>query len=124
MCGIARREENEMTLDGLSRAERQAQTRERLIDVARQQFLKHGYAATSLDKVAIEAGFSKGAVYSNFAGKEELCMAVLDEIHAEQTEAVDDAFRAPGSLEGKVKALSTWAHNGVGTPRWTAMEVD
>src|SRR5690625_316003 len=124
MCGIARREENEMTLDGLSRAERQAQTRERLIDVARQQFLKHGYAATSLDKVAIEAGFSKGAVYSNVAGKAELCMAVLDEIHAEQTEAVVDAFSGPGSLEDKFKAFSTWAQTGLGNPRWTALEVE
>ena len=55
----------------VSRAERQAQTRERLIAVAREMFLTDGYAATSLDKVALQAGFSKGAVYSNFAGKEK-----------------------------------------------------
>ena len=57
-----------------SRAERQAQTREKLIAVARQLFIADGYAATTLDKVAEAAGFSKGAVYSNFSGKEELCM--------------------------------------------------
>ena len=44
----------------VSRAERQAQTRESLIVVAREMFLTDGYAATSLDKVALKAGFSDG----------------------------------------------------------------
>jgi AcrR family transcriptional regulator len=39
-------------------------------------FLRDGYAATSLEKVADEAGYSKGAVYSNFWNKDELCLAV------------------------------------------------
>ncbi|MDN5852536.1 MAG: TetR/AcrR family transcriptional regulator, partial [Actinomycetia bacterium] len=63
-----------------TRAERQAQTREALISVARELFLRDGFAATSLDRVAVEAGFSKGAVYSNFSGKEELGLAVLDDL--------------------------------------------
>ena len=57
------------TKAALTRAERQAQTRVKLIDVARSMFLEDGYGATSLDRVALEAGFSKGAVYSNFQGK-------------------------------------------------------
>lgn len=115
-----------MTLDStkLSRTQRQAQTRERLIEVARELFLRDGYAATSLDKVAVEAGFSKGAVYSNFEGKEELCMAVLDGIHAEQTEGVIEAFSGSGNLEDKFEAFSAWAQTGLGNPRWTALEVE
>ena len=42
----------------------------------------------------MRAGFSKGAVYSNFAGKEQLCMAVLDSIHEEQIEGVVDGVLA------------------------------
>lgn len=115
-----------MTIDrsGMTRAERQAQTRERLIEVARELFLRDGYASTSLEKVAVEAGFSKGAVYSNFANKEELCMTVLDAIHAEQTESVIEAFSGPASLEDKLKAFSTWAQSDLGNPRWTALEVE
>jgi len=60
----------------VSRAGRQAQTREALIRTAHELFLSDGYQVTSLDRVALEAGFSKEAVYSNFAGKEELCLAV------------------------------------------------
>ncbi|WP_456697005.1 TetR/AcrR family transcriptional regulator [Aeromicrobium sp. P5_D10] len=107
-----------------TRAERQAQTRQSLIAVARDMFLTDGYAATSLDKVAVKAGFSKGAVYSNFAGKEELCMAVLDSIHAEQIDGVVSAFSQDTDLDGQIEAFVSWAREGLGQPRWTALEVE
>lgn len=108
----------------VSRAERQAQTRESLISVAREMFLADGYGATSLDKVALRAGFSKGAVYSNFAGKEELCMAVLDSIHEEQIAGVVAAFTQDTDLDGRIEAFAAWARDGLGQPRWTALEVE
>ena len=104
------------------RAERQAETRRRLVDVAREMFLADGYAATSLDKVAEQAGFSKGAVYSNFSGKEELCMAVLDSIHAEQAERVSEVFSGPGDLDARIDRFADWAREGIGQPRWAALE--
>lgn len=104
------------------RAERQAQTRQRLVEVARDMFLHEGYAATSLDKVAERAGFSKGAVYSNFAGKEELCVAVLDSIHAEQVAAVAEVFAGPGDLDARIDQFAEWAREGIGQPLWVALE--
>lgn len=109
---------------GTSRAERQARTRETLIATARAMFLSDGYAATSLDRVALQAGYSKGAVYSNFAGKEELCMAVLDSIHAEQIEGVLSAFTKDTDLDGRIEAFVDWARVGLGRPKWTALEVE
>ena len=115
-----------MTIAGarVSRAERQAQTREKLIETARRLFLSDGYVATSLEKVAAEAGFSKGAVYSNFAGKEELCLAVLDSVHAEQAEGVFEAFTSQSDLASRIEAFVAWARRGVGNPRYTALEVE
>lgn len=107
-----------------TRAERQAQTRERLIDVARELFLNDGYASTSLDKVAVAAGFSKGAVYSNFSGKEELCMDVLDSIRAEQVDGVLAAFTVDADLDGRIDAFADWAREKLGQPKWTALEVE
>nr|WP_255670469.1 TetR/AcrR family transcriptional regulator [Aeromicrobium wangtongii] len=95
-----------------------------MIAVAREMFLADGYNATSLDKVALRAGFSKGAVYSNFAGKEELCMAVLDSIHEEQIIGVVRAFTQDTDLDGRIEAFSAWAREGLGQPRWTALEVE
>jgi AcrR family transcriptional regulator len=63
----------------LTREEKKAQTRERLLDAASKVFARKGFAATSLDEVAEEAGVTKGAVYSNFSSKEDLVRAVLDE---------------------------------------------
>jgi len=108
----------------VSRAERQRQTRERLIEVAEQMFLAVGYAGTSLDKVAVEAGFSKGAVYSNFAGKEELCLAVLDTIHAQKIRRVLDLFSEDVPIESRLKNFLEWSRSGLGEPQWTALEVE
>jgi AcrR family transcriptional regulator len=62
----------------LSRAEQRDQTRARLLDAAEKVFVEHGFHAASVDQVAEEAGYSKGAVYSNFENKDELFLAVLE----------------------------------------------
>jgi AcrR family transcriptional regulator len=49
-----------------------------LLDAAERVFARRGYRGASLDEIAEEAGFSKGAVYSNFASKEDLFLALLD----------------------------------------------
>jgi AcrR family transcriptional regulator len=61
-----------------TRADRRNQTRAELVAVAARRFSADGYHATSLDAVADEAGFTKGAVYSNFASKEDLFFAVYE----------------------------------------------
>ena len=65
--------------DPLSRRDRQRQTREALIFAARGVFAEDGYHAASLERIARVAGFSKGAVYSNFDGKPALFLAVMDQ---------------------------------------------
>jgi AcrR family transcriptional regulator len=62
----------------LTRAEQREQTRSRLLDAAERVFVERGFHATSVDEVAESAGYSKGAVYSNFENKDELFLAVLD----------------------------------------------
>ncbi|MBT2483479.1 MULTISPECIES: TetR/AcrR family transcriptional regulator [unclassified Microbacterium] len=62
-----------------TRAERQRETREALVIAARESFARDGYHAASLEGIAADAGFSKGAVYSNFEGKAALFLAVMDD---------------------------------------------
>ena len=59
-----------------TREERKARTRRDLINAAERLFVRDGFHATSVDLVADEAGYTKGAVYSNFDSKEELFLAV------------------------------------------------
>jgi AcrR family transcriptional regulator len=62
-----------------TRAERQEQTRGELIAAAAKVFARRGYLGASVEEIAEEAGYSHGAVYSNFEGKAELFVAVFEE---------------------------------------------
>lgn len=61
----------------LTRTEQQAVTRERLLKAAEEVISRHGYGGASVDLIAAEAGFSKGAVYSNFDSKEAVFLELL-----------------------------------------------
>lgn len=63
----------------LSREESQARTRTELLAAAARVFARSGYHGASVAEIAEEAGYSHGAVYSNFAGKEELFLALYEE---------------------------------------------
>ena len=52
--------------------EKRKRSRAKLLEAAFQVFVKRGYEGASLERVADVLGFSKGAVYSNFASKDEL----------------------------------------------------
>jgi AcrR family transcriptional regulator len=108
----------------LTRAESQQRTRDKLLATAKAAFLRDGYAATSLDKIAEMAGFSKGAVYSNFKNKDELCLLVLDVIRNERAAALGQAIAGQSSLEDRLAAFQKWAEKNIGDRAWTALEVE
>ena len=108
----------------MTRAESQARTRETLVATATELFLRVGYAATSLEKVADEAGYSKGAVYSNFRNKDELCLAVVDAIRADQAHRMAAALEGATSLETMLQAFQRWADETIGDVAWTVFEVE
>jgi AcrR family transcriptional regulator len=66
------------------REERKAQTRARLLDAAARVFARRGFDGATLDEVAAEAGFTKGAVYSHFGSKEKLLLALSEDQRAAQ----------------------------------------
>jgi AcrR family transcriptional regulator len=70
-----------------NRAEKKAQTRADIVVAARRVFLQRGFHPASLDEIAEEAGYTKGAVYSNFSGKDDLFLAVLDEHYTQRADA-------------------------------------
>jgi AcrR family transcriptional regulator len=68
----------------LTRKERQAHTRACLLDAAGKVFSRRGLQDASVDEIAEQAGFTKGAVYANFESKEQLFLQMLDEKFAER----------------------------------------
>jgi AcrR family transcriptional regulator len=74
----------------LTREQSKANTRERLLDAARTVFAGSGYHGASVELIASEAGFSTGALYSNFDGKEDLFLALMEreiDAHAREISA-------------------------------------
>jgi AcrR family transcriptional regulator len=106
-----------------TRVETQAETRAQLVKTARRLFFDDGYRPTSLEKVADAAGYSKGAVYSNFRNKDELCTAVLDEVRAERLGEVLDIVAKP-DMPARIDAIRDWAQRVIGDPGWTTLEVE
>lgn len=60
-----------------TQAERRAATRDALLEAATRGLSHHGYGALVLEQVASEAGYTRGALYHLFNGKEELALAVV-----------------------------------------------
>ena len=83
----------------LTRAQRRQQTRARLLDAASQVFARRGFHAATVDEVAEAAGYTKGAVYSNFATKDELVLALLDRHLADQLHQVEALSAVESSEE-------------------------
>ena len=67
-----------------TREEQREETRRRVLDAAYRTFVRRGYEATSVEEIAEAAGFTRGAVYSNFRDKDDLYVTVLEERMAEK----------------------------------------
>jgi AcrR family transcriptional regulator len=93
----------------LTRRDRAAATRAALLEAARTVFLKAGYHGATVDAVAQEAGFTIGAVYSQFGGKAELFLALLEQRIAERGVQIR-ALAGPEGGAGDERALTRqWA---------------
>jgi AcrR family transcriptional regulator len=62
----------------MTREQSKANTRERLLAAARSAFASSGFHGASVDEIASRAGFSTGALYSNFDGKEDLFLVLME----------------------------------------------
>jgi AcrR family transcriptional regulator len=108
----------------LTRAESQERTRERIVDAATRLFLHHGFGATSLERIGAEAGFTRGAVYSNFESKTELGIAVIDDLHAREQRRLAEALARVEHPQAKLDALAAWADETIGDRAWTRLETE
>lgn len=88
----------------MSRKERQAETRLRLLDAAEQVFLRRGLQGSSVEEITAEAGFSRGAFYSNFKSKDELFVELLqDRVYRQYAEMAEQAQEQPGTPRDRLR---------------------
>jgi AcrR family transcriptional regulator len=80
-----------MTTNTAPRSASDPQTRERLVAVAVELFSRHSYAGTSLQMIADELGFTKGAIYHHFRTREELVRAIVGPVIEQLQDIVEAA---------------------------------
>jgi AcrR family transcriptional regulator len=101
----------------LRRDESQAQTREALLAAARERFDAQGFAATSIADIADAAGYTTGAVYSNFASKDDLFLAVLEQQLTLEITALQRALSAEATIDGRFAVVGRWYASQAGEGR-------
>jgi AcrR family transcriptional regulator len=85
------------------RDEQKALTRRRLIDAAESVFARNGFHGASVEDIAHEAGATTGALYSNFAGKEDLFLALFEERIATDVGDYSEVVAAGTTLEEQAR---------------------
>src|SRR4029077_8125041 len=106
----------------LTHAERRQRTRADLVATGHSVFLARGFHGASLEEIAEQAGYSKGAVYSNFAGKDELFLAVLDAQFEHRARVLADVLLDEERLEDSYRAVArSMTAADEGEPRWTPL---
>jgi AcrR family transcriptional regulator len=113
-----------------TQSERREETREQVLAAAARVFAQRGFHATSLDAIAEDAGFSRGAVYYNFADKEELFLELLDRRCAERAQDLRDVFVNKdeddvASTSGQARLAAEHALDAMtGDPEWRALYLE
>src|ERR671914_602702 len=97
------------------RRQPRAQTREELLDAAARVFARRGLDGATVEAVSEEAGFSTGAVYSNFESKEELFLSLYEERIQRRRRELRAAVEGSGG--GAARPASAPANVGEGFPR-------
>src|SRR5438552_10920354 len=82
----------------LTREQSRAQTRERLLRAAKGVFARSGFHGASVEEIASAAGYSTGALYSNFDGKEDLFLVLMEREIDEHAREIAEVVRSRSSV--------------------------
>jgi AcrR family transcriptional regulator len=103
----------------LTRKEQQERTRDALIRAGARAVAERGLQGASIDEIARDAGFTKGAFYANFANKDALVLAILDRHFSTAIEDVDDAVASNDAVADQARdAGLKFADQMASDPAW------
>jgi len=108
----------------LTRRESQQLTRVKLIESAERVFVRIGFDAASVEQIAEEAGFSRGAFYSNFKSKDELFLELLDQKRIETQNALDTIFHEKKDANKRFRAARDWYADQWQQRTWTVLKTE
>jgi len=116
----------DMPLEPLTPERRRAMTRQHLLDAAAIVFARDGFHGASIDEVATTAGFTKGAVYSNFKNKDDLFLELLDDRLARQFALVETILEDEPPMEpvDEMQRMGDFAWRAMNNDEWTLLYLE
>jgi AcrR family transcriptional regulator len=106
----------------LTRKESQARTRSKLLEAAGKVFACRGLERATVDEVASEAGYTKGAFYANFKSKEDLFLAMLDERFGKRLDEIDRVMESGAPVEDQARqAGRDFSEYLASDPEWSRL---
>lgn len=108
----------------LTRAERTERNRSLLLAAARRVFLKRGYHGATLEQIAEKAGFSTGVVYSQFDGKADLFLTLLESRIEERAASNMRVAESLGRDSGIERLLEHAASIDRAEPEWGLLVIE
>jgi AcrR family transcriptional regulator len=94
-----------------------------LLDAAEEVFAERGFEAASLDDIGRRAGFTKGAIYSNFGNRDDLFLATLERRNARLLEAYAQLLAQTGRAEA-ADVAQVWAREELADRRLLALSLE
>lgn len=108
----------------LTREQSQARTKAKLLASAREVVAREGYEGASVERIAEEAGYSKGAFYSNFNGKEDIFLYLLETHAGEDVVELQELLRPIEDGRELIETLSNWAQERSTDPSWGMLALE
>lgn len=88
------------------------EVRQRLLDAAADVLVSHGYGSATVEVITEAAGLSRGALYSNFADKDDLYLDLLDRLEQQQLDELRAVFQEHLDLDRFLETLATRQRSG------------
>ena len=108
----------------LTRPESQAGPRQKLLDSAFEIVSKYGYEGASVDRISEEAGFSKGAFYSNFTSKEDILQHLLQSNASSDVNDLTELLGPLDDVEQILAALHRWSDQRSSGQKWGTIAIE
>src|SRR5258708_15180886 len=97
---------------------RRVATNARILDAALAVFSELGFERSQLEQVAARAGCSRGAIYAQYASKEEVFLALMEQRVRARFEAMYLRVKAEPEMGKRLGIMRQWIVDQVGDPTW------
>jgi AcrR family transcriptional regulator len=108
----------------LTREQSQALTREKLLRSASEVVGRDGYEGASVERIAEEAGYSKGAFYSNFSSKEDVLLQLLEGHAGNDVTDLTELLHDITDPEEVIEAVARWSDERSADQKWGIIAIE